>query len=95
MNNYTERQLEIMQNPVKTIRAYCLECCGGDRNEVVACTLSHEQKRDGLSKCPLYPFRLGKNPFFKRTERNLTDEQKQTVADRLRLGKEKATDNAQ
>ena len=42
-------------NPVKVIRARCLDCCGGSSNDVRDCT--HE-------KCPLYAWRFGKNPYW-------------------------------
>uniref|UniRef100_A0A7V3E844 Uncharacterized protein n=1 Tax=Ignavibacterium album TaxID=591197 RepID=A0A7V3E844_9BACT len=40
-------------SPVKAIRKYCLECSCGSLKEVKNCV---------CSDCPLYPFRLGKNP---------------------------------
>ena len=39
--------------PLRAIRQNCLECCGNSANEVKQC---------GRSDCPLYLFRLGKNP---------------------------------
>ena len=39
--------------PLKAIRAKCLDCCCDSSNEVRSCT---------VEKCPLYPFRFGKNP---------------------------------
>lgn len=42
------------KNPVKAIRAKCIDCCMGQLLEVKLCT---------AEGCPLYPFRLGKNPF--------------------------------
>ena len=58
--------------PMKAIRAKCLDCCCGSSNEVRLCT---------AESCPLHPFRLGKNPY--RAKRELTDEQKATLAERL------------
>jgi hypothetical protein len=60
-------------NPVKAIRAYCLECSCGQTSEVKECP---------VVKCPLYPFRFGKNPY--RQRREMTEEEKQVLADRLR-----------
>lgn len=40
-------------SPVKAIRAYCIECSGNSCKEVRECIIKN---------CPLYPFRLGKNP---------------------------------
>ena len=65
-------------NPVKAIRAFCLDCCGGSPYEVKDCTA-----RD----CFLYPFRLGRNPF--RTKREMTEEQRSAAAERLALAREK------
>ena len=39
--------------PVKAIRMYCLECSGQSPKEVKECS---------ISDCPLFKFRLGKNP---------------------------------
>ena len=35
----------------KAIRAKCIDCMGGDKSEVRKCT---------ATKCPLFPFRMGK-----------------------------------
>jgi len=67
-------------SPVKAIRKFCLECVGGNRNYVRECECAH---------CPLWPFRMGKNPFI---ERDLTDEQKEASLLRLKKARE-ATDN--
>ena len=63
-------------NPVKAIRAFCLDCCGDNRSFVKDCP---------SAKCALYPFRLGKNPY--RMKRELTEEQKQELKNRLESGK--------
>lgn len=70
-----------IKNPVKAIRAFCLECMGNSSEEIKKCT---------VDKCALYPFRLGKNPY--RTQRVMTEEQRQVLADRfakIRQEKEK------
>ncbi|SDB39811.1 hypothetical protein SAMN05660653_01894 [Desulfonatronum thiosulfatophilum] len=46
-----------LRNPLKAIRAKCLECCGGSPKEVRLCT---------DASCVLHPFRTGKNPFPRR-----------------------------
>ncbi len=56
--------------PMKAIRAFCLECCGGSSNEVKLCVSKN---------CALYPFRFGKNPNIK-----LTDVQKAQKAEILK-----------
>ena len=60
-------------NPVKAIRAFCMECSCGQTSEVKSCP---------VHKCPLYPFRFGKNPY--RQRREMTEEEKQALADRLK-----------
>ncbi len=52
---------------VKTIRKFFLECMGGDKHRRVQARMV----RDGVEsctprKCTLWPFRMGKNPHFKR-----------------------------
>jgi hypothetical protein len=42
--------------PVKAIKAKCLDCCCGNKNEVKLCV---------VEKCPLYLYRNGKNPSRK------------------------------
>ena len=39
--------------PIKAIRLHCLECLGNSSQEVERCS---------RSKCPLWRYRLGKNP---------------------------------
>jgi hypothetical protein len=45
-----------IRSPLKAIRAHCLECVCGSREEVRQCT---------DESCWLFPFRLGKNPYRK------------------------------
>ena len=52
-----ENQEQPARTPVlKAIRAKCLDCCCGSAAEVRCCHLKH---------CPLWPFRMGENPFAK------------------------------
>ena len=39
--------------PIKSIRAKCLDCCCGQKQEVKLCP---------SKDCPLYPYRLGHRP---------------------------------
>ena len=64
--------MQEIKSPVKAIRAFCLDCCGGNSNEVKNCT---------SSICQLKPFRFGKNPY---TKRQLTPEQRAAAAERMR-----------
>ena len=59
-------------NPLRAIRAKCLDCCGGSPAEVRECEITH---------CDLHPYRMGKNPF--RKKRELSDEQREVLATRL------------
>ena len=68
--------MEIL-TPVKAIRAKCLDCSGGSRYEVEQCV---------ITDCPLYPYRLGKNP--NRKGQTLTDEQKAARTKNLRKARE-------
>ena len=59
-------------NPLKAIREKCLNCCCYQQTEVKECP---------MTSCALHPFRMGKNPFRKKTE--MTEERKQAMAQRL------------
>ena len=41
------------QMPIKSIRLKCLDCCAGDRKEVLLCP---------SEECPLHPYRMGHRP---------------------------------
>ena len=69
--------MEQKTNPVKAIREFCIDCCGGSRETVKNCP---------SVRCSLYPFRLGKNPF--KQKRELTEEQRNAIRDRLKKGRE-------
>jgi len=45
------------RNPVKVMRAFCLDCMADNRAEVRRCT---------SVGCALWPYRLGRNPFSNR-----------------------------
>ena len=66
--------------PMQAIRAKCLDCCLGSSNEVKLCP---------MDDCPLYAFRLGKNPNI---HREYTDAQKKAMVERLaqKTGRETA-----
>lgn len=68
-----------LKNPVKAIRAKCIDCSGNQINEVRLCT---------VKGCALYPFRMGKNPYRTKVTRELTDEQRAANAERLRKARE-------
>ena len=64
-----------MTTPLKAIRAKCLDCN----------YTAYEVKHCPCTDCPLWPFRFGKNPYVKR---ELTNEQRQAAADRLKKARE-------
>ena len=63
---------EKRMSALKAIRLKCLDCCCGSSNEVKLCT---------VSRCPLYPFREGHNPYI--AKREYTDAQKAAIKSRL------------
>ncbi len=65
------------KSPLKSIREKCLDCCGYQYSEVRECH---------ITDCPLWPYRMGRNPFH---QRNMTDEQKQAAILRLKVGIDK------
>lgn len=42
---------------LKAIRSKCLDCTGQQLDEVRNCN---------IDRCPIYPYRMGKNPFSNR-----------------------------
>lgn len=69
--------LKMITSPLKAIKEFCLEeCCCGQYQMMKTCT---------KESCPLFNFRFGKNPFSKR---ELTEEQRQASAERLRRARE-------
>jgi len=63
--------------PMKAIRLKCLDCSCGSSEEVKNCF---------AKKCPLYQFRFGYklDENGNRRKRDLTDEQRQEMAERLK-----------
>jgi hypothetical protein len=59
------------QNPVRAIRARCLDCCCGQLSEVRKCV---------AVDCASWPFRMGLNPF--RSKRALSPKQLKVLSDR-------------
>ena len=56
------RYAEKVRNPKTAIRAKCVECSGGSLKEVAECR---------VTGCALHPFRMGVNPFNKKTRERL------------------------
>lgn len=62
--------------PLSAIKAFCVDCLGGQPRLVKDCTAKN---------CPLYPYRTGHNTNSKRT---MTEEQRQMAAERLKKARE-------
>ena len=71
------------QNPVKAIREFCLGCCGDSPLAVRECA---------APDCALYAFRMGSNPY--RKKRELTEEQRAVMGERLNRNRRKEEENA-
>ena len=53
MNTYTEGEISVPKlQPMKAVRAKCLDCCSGQVKEVREC---------GIFGCALWPYRMGKS----------------------------------
>ena len=57
------------------IRQNCVDCAGGSQAEVRRCR---------MVACPMWPYRMNANPF---THRELTQEQREAGAERLRTAR--------
>lgn len=60
-------------NVTRAIKLKCLDCSTYNINEIKECP---------VKECPLYPFRLGKNPFRKKKE--LSEEERHKLSERMR-----------
>ena len=47
------------ESPGRAIRAKCIDCSGGSATEARKCV---------AYECPLWPFRMGKNPFWGKSD---------------------------
>ena len=69
-------------SPLKAIREKCLDCSGNNQAEI---------KRCEIEGCALHPFRMGKNPY--RLTRQITDEQRKSMVERLALARKVKNQN--
>jgi hypothetical protein len=81
INTTEEFNQEVRENKsvLRAVHLKCYDCSAYNSNEIKECP---------VKDCPLYPFRQGKNPFRKR---ELTDEQRQKIAERLNKAKTNKT----
>lgn len=56
---------------LRAVRQNCIDCCGGMKAEVRRCR---------IVKCPMWTYRMGKNPFLKR---RMSEAAKKVLADRM------------
>ena len=66
-----EQEVKENTNVLRAIRLKCYDCSSYQSNEVRECIVTN---------CPLYPFRLGKNPFRKK---ELSDEKRNELRERF------------
>lgn len=59
------------KNLIKVVRAFCIECSGGSEAEARKCT---------ATKCQLWPYRMGRNPFRK----PMSEERKAELRERFK-----------
>lgn len=71
------------QSPLKAIREFCKDCYGGA--ESGECSINQCVSKN---RCPLWPFRFGKNPFHTKGD-TMTDDQRQAASDRLKIARDK------
>ena len=71
-NNTGHLQGHTKKPLLKAIREKCLDCCGHYPSEVRKCH---------ITDCPLWPYRMRKNPFH---TRKITGKQKQAATQRLK-----------
>lgn len=57
------------------IRQNCVECCAGNQAEVRRCA---------MIACPMWPYRMGSNPFV---SRDYTPEQREAARERLAVAR--------
>ena len=77
------------KSPLKAIRDFCkYDCCLVSADNAGA---MEAWKECEITTCPLNSFRLGKNPFRKRRE--MTDEQRQKIAERLKKARDNNTED--
>ena len=68
-----DREVSENTNVLRAIKLKCIDCSTYNINEIKECP---------VNKCPLYPFRLGKNPFRKKKE--LSEEERNKLSERMK-----------
>ena len=57
-------------SPLKAIKLFCIDCCGGSFQEVKKCP---------CKKCPLYNFRVGKKMAVERKKKEMSEERREML----------------
>ena len=57
-------------SPLKAIKLFCIDCCGGSFQEVKKCP---------CKKCPLYNFRVGKKMAVEKKKREMSEERREML----------------
>ena len=70
---------------LKAVRQFCAECFGMDRRDKKAPFPYDDIHNCSDPMCPLFDFRLGKNPFVGRP---MTEEQRKAAVERLAFARE-------
>lgn len=70
------RMKEQPKNPMAAIRAKCLDCTCGAVSRIKNCE---------VKDCPIWEYRMGKNPYRSRT---MTEEQRKAAGERLKKARE-------
>ena len=73
INENNNVESKVNTNALKAIRLKCLDCC---------CDSAYEVKLCPCEKCPLHPFRFGKNPY--RSKKEYTEEERKAMAERFK-----------
>ena len=60
------------KSPVKMIKSFCFDCCGGSQKEVYLCP---------STDCSLWAYRFGKSPFLK--DRVYSDEEREKMREKF------------
>jgi len=74
LENYTGK---VFEKPLDAIYEKCLDCSGNDDKELKLCA---------CTSCSLWPFRFGNTPY--KRSRNITEEQRREVGERLKKARQ-------
>lgn len=70
-NNLNTKKRDPKRSPLKMIRKHCIDCSGGNKQEVKLCP---------VETCPLWEFRFGYSPYRVGTRKDVSVRQTGTVS---------------